>query len=866
MPAPTNPGPDLRRLIALAVGLCVLAFFAAPTIDWLPTGNQERLTLGALLGAQAAFAALTLAVTTFVLQTVTTKRDADDRAYREYLRRSLVRPIFGGSVAAVGFTGVMLLAAARMPDAIFLGALAFVANLLLALLLFEKAIQLTRPDAWRRLGRDVKQIDVRNAVDAFLRRHRRAAARLEADEPDFADIIPDPGEGSADEAVRALLGDARRAMDERLHADFGDALEAIKELVEYAMDQLQRERYAWRPPGSQAEWPPLAELGRNLYAFREEVISRGNRDHAFALSSLDYWLLTRGIRHRCGELFTVGLDGYGRNYEIARRSGSGNLREMFRDRAWTTLPWLLAEMTTEEGLPYLRHTVRQQELLLSDAMHNQDSADFNALMNGFSDLLRHLRPLRGGTRRPLPESVDRFEALHRAYRIALMGLGGRAISLTEEERVADPQAYLEAIRREYTDVQQLAADASGAFALRPGEWSLASDWEMEGAGNAEPRWIRPERYSLNFFTVRLVELARDPMPVLDLGGRAQEVLDWFEQNIEQLERHVRLEPDTSPDDVREEPVPLDPKAAIAERRELAIAALEAAVVRDEVAADEEVARRELSEERIAVFTADVYEAAFSNNAIERLFARAGAFEYLASAADRGPEERRASQYVSKGFLATEPENARTHYGQLPGDEWGESHADDVVTMLREALGEAPDIEAPLDSGEDLLSAIDAAVDSLEPDGSLVLFLSGDWDRVTFDLAMDPPDGYESRLGREPVHTLEQGIEARYHGHPIIWDRADGERRLYVVEPSTWGCFIRQQAEGDTDLLVEVEPIPEERAREMLSENPNHLPDVEDQDAKLRKLQTFVRVGVAARTGFRVTDPTRARRVLPPASA
>ena len=31
------------------------------------------------------------------------------------------------------------------------------------------------------------------------------------------------------------------------------------------------------------------------------------------------------------------------------------------------------------------------------------------------------------------------------------------------------------------------------------------------------------------------------------------------------------------------------------------------------------------------------------------------------------------------------------------------------------------------------------------------------------------------------------------------------------------------------------------------------------------MQTFVRVGVAARTEFRVKDPTRARKVVPPAS-
>ena len=100
----------------------------------------------------------------------------------------------------------------------------------------------------------------------------------------------------------------------------------------------------------------------------------------------------------------------------------------------------------------------------------------------------------------------------------------------------------------------------------------------------------------------------------------------------------------------------------------------------------------------------------------------------------------------------------------------------------------------------------------------------------------------------------------------MWDRTDGDRHLYVVELGAWGCFVRVQVEGDTDLLVEVEPIPEERAREMLSENPNHLPDIDDHDVKLRKLQTFVRVRVAARTRFRVTNPERARRVVPPASA
>ena len=862
MPAPTNPGPDRRRLLVLAAAFIVAVLLAAPPIEWLPPAREARPLLSALLGAQAAIAALTLAVTLFVLQVVGARQDADDRMSREYVRRSWVRPIFWGSVGAVGVTGAALLAEefigagapvlAATPglrNLALLAACAFTANLALAVALFERAIRLAQPDEWRRLRREVNERDVRDAVRAFLRRRQRATTTAGADEPDWGLMFPSPDERSAGEAVRSLLDDARSAMDERRQGDFTRALDSIKELIEYAMNEIEPQVPHWEDPGAQPEWPPLAELDRNLYTFREDVIQRGNREHGFALLDLDYWLLRTGVQRRCGELFTVALEGYRRNYEIASRVGSNELREMFRDRAWSVMPGALVSVSAEDGFPYMRHAVQLQERLLSDAMHSQDSADFGLLRDAFSDLLRHLRFSWGATRWPRPASADLYEELRRAYRIRLMGLGGRAMLLTETGRIPAPAPYVEPARDAYDHLDQLAGDMPRILTGDERRQSLWSDWEMEGARSLEARRMRPEQYPLTFFSVRLLELARDPMPVLDLDGRAQQVLDWFETNGEALERHVHLESGTS----------------IEERRELALGALRAAVQQDEVAAEEEMIDRELSEERIAAFTADVYEAAFSNNAVERLFAHAGAFEYLAGAADGGLEEPDESQYVPKGFLAEEPEDARAYYPPLEGDDWGGSHADDVIAMLREALGEAPPIEAPLDSEQDLLSAIDAALGSLGADGDVIVLLTGDWDRVTFDLAMDPPGGYKSRLGRQPVHTLGPGVEARYRGHPIIWDRADGERRLYVVEPGTWGCFVRQQAEGDTDLLVEVEPIPEERARELLSENPNHLPDIDDHDVKLRKMQTYVRVGVAARTGFRVLDPERARKVVPPSS-
>ena len=138
-------------------------------------------------------------------------------------------------------------------------------------------------------------------------------------------------------------------------------------------------------------------------------------------------------------------------------------------------------------------------------------------------------------------------------------------------------------------------------------------------------------------------------------------------------------------------------------------------------------------------------------------------------------------------------------------------------------------------------------------------LAGDWFDVLSELARQAPDGYQH--ARQIPEADRCGETGRYLGHPIIRGPHDGNRRLYVVEPGTWGCFVRAQVEGDRDLLVEVDAISLERARELLRGKPDYFPNEPDDASKLRKLQASVRVGVAARTGFRVTDPSRARRVI-----
>ena len=368
------------------------------------------------------------------------------------------------------------------------------------------------------------------------------------------------------------------------------------------------------------------------------------------------------------------------------------------------------------------------------------------------------------------------------------------------------------------------------------------DWETEDTGNFEARFVDPRQYPLAFFAVRLLELATKPLPVLDLHGSAKQVLDWFTANSEDLESHVRDDPNTSAE----------------ERRERVIGVLNDAVRRDEVAEDEDIIRRKLSPERIAAFTADVYASAFTANTIERLFIRADALLYLPSDQDAGPLSS-ARRQLPKGALARAPDDARIGYALLNDGSWGRGLAEGVTKRLCEAVDDGPSSAALLGSSQELLRAIDGALESLSPRGEVIVLLAGDWHEVTVDLRLRPPDGY---LPEWQVPEADRcGETGRYLGHPIVRGPHDGDRRLYVVEPGGWGCFVRAQVEGDQDLLVEVDAISLDRARERLSTNPDAFPKEPDEESKLRKWQTFVEIDVAARTEFRVIDPSRARRVI-----
>ena len=100
--------PQLAAVV-VASGISALLVLIVPQQSWVPDANDSPVLLGSLLGAQAAIAALTLAVTLFVMQGISNRHDADDRIYREYVKRSKVKGIFRNSLLSVATTGVILL-------------------------------------------------------------------------------------------------------------------------------------------------------------------------------------------------------------------------------------------------------------------------------------------------------------------------------------------------------------------------------------------------------------------------------------------------------------------------------------------------------------------------------------------------------------------------------------------------------------------------------------------------------------------------------------------------------------------------------------------------------------------------------------
>ena len=774
----------------------------------------------------------------------------------EYIRRSWVRLIFRGSLIAVAVTGTILLAGQLigdkgtisamvpgLPNLVLIAAAALATNLFLAGALFERSIRFANPQIWRALRHDVNEGNVRQAVQIFLGRLERALVSQSADEPDWSVVFPDQGEGSADEAVRSLLDDARRAMADRRQDEFARPLWSIRELIEYAINEMEKAGIPWSGPGRSPEWPPLRELGRNLYSFREDVIAQGTREYAFELLSLDYWLVSNGVRRSIGDLVTVGLDGYRWNYEISTRMGRVDIHELLRDRLSLNLEGFAYGREPGDLSPFMREAIKHQESMLSDALHSDRSDDYQRLHDSFRLGLSNILRRWDTDRRSVVDADSLPTVLRQEYRIALMGLAGRAAIVAESGTVADATRYLNVAREVHPRARELGDDIAGALmSERHFGASQWHDWEMQDHLPGEVVAVSAEQYPLTFFAVRIMDLSHDAALALNLHGHARHILDWFVANAEPLERYVIATSEVSAQ----------------QRRERAIELLRNAVVADEVQEEREIIDRKLSSDRIAAFVDGVNVGASASNVVEKAFDQAGAFVELPGDGEGIPSVRGYHLLEPKAFFVETVDTDSTYYSPIDGEELGRGLSRDALHLLCRALDDAIRTASPLNSRDALLRAIDEAITDLASDSHMVVVLAGEWGNISLALYSDEAPGYEPYWRFTGQDTfLEIG---RYRGHPILRGPATGQRRLYVVDLDTWGTFVRAPSAEAQDLDVRVEFITSDDAEELLRKNPSYFSDLSDPDAQLLKLQTQVDVTAIVRHGFRVNDPTRARRI------
>ena len=840
--------------VAIATVVLVYAAATAPPLSWLPKAGETQSFFGTFLAAQASITALTLAVTLFVIQGARIRQDSDQRVFNEYIKQSRVGIVFWVSLISVGITAATFLAesffgdvspptfAPGMRNLSLVAAIAFFVNLLFVAVLFRYAIWLARPEHWQDLRQFLNKHDVQEAVGVFLERHSRAVTAMDTGELDSSVAFPAPGEGSANEAIERLIDDAKRAMAERRLEVAKRALNSIRELIKYALDELSGAGFRWSAPGSRPQWPPLRELGSNLYSFREEVIDQRNMDIVDELSVLDYWCMDEGMRRSCGELFTFGLSGNQHNYEIASRLGNGQLKKRFGEQFWEHNHRLVSDAVSQENPLYIRQIAFHFEHLLNDAMQSGSPADYKQLHESFERCIRATRRLMSLSSK-YQATAEQVSQLEQDYRIALMGLGGRAALLAGSGAIVDPNPYLDVVREKHDRAEILADDI--AQALKGDSMSghaLWRYWETEDVESFQSVPLRLEKYPLTWFAIRLVELSTEPLELLNLHGQAQRSLNWFETNSGGLETYIRRTPHIN----------------IAEMRQNAIDALHDAVNADEVSEDLAIIGSDLSQERTSDFQAKAQTSAFETNSIKRLFERVNAVIRLRSDADQIPDERFRRDWPPKAFLADLPKDSLTYYSPLEGDQFGRALSEDVTRLFCEALENAPQMTAALGTPEELLQAIDAAAADLNTSGGLVVVLVGDLTGVGFGLDGKQLDGYEP-MWQTPEED-RVGEIGRYRGNPIIRLSDSNGPHLYVVEVDMWGWFVDATLDPDYDFIIEFNPVTAQRAQEYLVAEPQLFSEQPDERAQLRKLQTLIEIAGSFRTEFLVIDSERARSI------
>ena len=837
-------GRDWRReILAAAMPFVLLdVLIRGPGV---PAALRSDASIGTIATVQGAVTGLSLIALVLAVELARRQEDRDDTVYEIMLRAAWIRPMFTFALAALLAT----LAAVALADFSAVAQESRAANLLLCaylltgsvgvalLLTVLRTVHVLRPTGVIEHRFRANDKERREKVAQFISRAMDEFPKLG---PIERLLLPHRPVGLT--ATERLFAEVDDALQSGQAARFSGALERLQHLIENSAEQIAGSNIGFQPPGQPAlgYWFPLDALDSRLGELWRAAFSRQGYDFEREMSSLQYWLVMTGTERRSGELLEIGLRSGTIGYQAAREAGlsSGHARH-----AWLNLDssawWRLREPDSG-GLdpasePFVRRLIEHAQEYGDMLLRVDDADSFGDLLaqfrQSFYDAEEHRWMYRVHTGdRHTPLMTFEYALM------ALLALGGRAITLKEQGRLRDSSPYLDPINNMVEQLTPIARYVPAACDER--ETPLRQQWgwwEMDGRDDAGVAfaWIAPEQYPMLPLLLELWKAGSDePLPAL--GGHAQRFIEAWSSH-----KDVILEiADVAAEDI-------DEAVLRFERR------LETAKEAEEREREDSYLASPLDQGRVAQFLARLTADRQGDRVLEACFADVGRVRRLTEA-EWGEDGRFASAWrLPRAPFVDDPS-----YLPLRGSGLVRGFEYALASQLADVVGNTAQTHSSVEPGPDgVLAAIDAAAVAVG-DGPKLILVSGQW---PIDIDVELRSRAHSPAESELAPNRGRSVLAlgKYKGHEVLRAHREGAPMVLVLALDRWGWLLRAPTDSE-DFRVRLEEIDSDEAERLASEELPKDANEEVRAAKVRELRLLVRAQAEERTRFEMEDSEAAR--------
>ncbi len=843
-----------REILAFVVPFVVLGVLVR--MPDVVSSLRSEASIGTVAAVQGAVTGLSLIALVLAVELARRQEDRDDTVYEIMLKAAWIRPTFTFAISALLTT----LTTMAIVDFSVVPQDAQSRNLLLCAYVLTGAVGLALlTTVTRTVGvlRPTGIIGFRFRANDRDRRRRVATFidNIVNDDRTIDDFTPS-------EAIAMLMqrhAPVKLTTTERLFSEVDDALlsqqaarfagamQRLTALVGNSADQIERSTLDFSPPGQPqfGYWFPLDALRDRLYHLWQAAYARPGREFVGELWSLEYWLLSNGLRRRSGELLELGLMSGLAGYEAAAAAGESRRHAAhewvsLKTAAFWTLrqrpEFAIGQLAEPYGIRLLGFLQAYGDMLLRAG----DSMAFRKMLSEFGEGLFNEEKRR--SRRAFYGSDHTGPlTLFESAVLALLALAGRSIALKERGELVEIAAYLEPIDDLIGQFALAERYVPAAYerehALRE-QWSL---WELgDDDRDGETRfWRASEDFvMLPLLLNLLASESRASLP--SLRGYADRFIQAWDRHQEILLEVAGIGPDRSEE--------------VVEQFSARLATAKAAEVRE---TEDIHLSAPLDQGRVSRFLVNLRLWRLSDRVLEALFEQAGRVRRV------GEDEWRDEGRLGHSWLLPR----WSFVGDvIPSAHYAECDDERLVYVLEkrlsvEMVNEIEELSLTLEAQStelpQLLDAIDAALVAIG-DGRGIVVFTGTWpDEVHSQLHLRMFDDTCSDIQAiERLHYQQMGT---YKGYGILWFDMEGEPTIAVVNVERWGCLVRAPVNGE-DLEVGLEEIDQAGAEERAFKE---LPDDAEEPARtqrVRQLQLCVRAHAEERTRFEVENPDAARLI------